>query len=573
MKIRKSIKVALIVLMSLSACKKSGFLDNKSTTTLNEEIVFSDSTNTMNFLGRIYEDSGFSFYKLRYQVGSTEIATDDADPTGINNTDAGTILRTGTYSPINFPMIDFWSTPYKDIRRVNLLLSKLSKTPLSDATQRRVSAEARFLRAWYYQKLVCSFGGVPLIGDQLFQPEDIINIPRSSYGECVEYIVTELDAAAKALPTVAQYSSSDYGRATQGACLALKSRVLLFSASPLFNGGSLTTDPNLAKIISYPTYDVDHWQKAADAAMDVMNLNQYNLELDNTTAPGYGFYNVFLKRVNSEYIFAFYRAQNKDFESVYNPISRGGNKYIMPTQQLVDAFPMNNGKAITDPASGYNADNPYVKRDPRFHYSIIYNGSNYYNNTTATQVPINTYEGAPSDGYPITLTGYYSRKMCDSTIAANSSATTQRDWPLIRYAEILLNYAEAINETGQTTLAYAPLITLRNRAGIIAGSDGLYGLKANMTQAEMRGIVRNERRVELMFEDQRWDDIRRWKIAVEVNNGANKAMKITKSGTTFIYQIVNVVGLLHATTTANFLLPIPQSEISRMPALLQNPGY
>jgi hypothetical protein len=245
----------------------------------------------------------------------------------------------------------------------------------------------------------------------------------------------------------------------------------------------------------------------------------------------------------------------------------------MPTQHIVDAFPMSNGKAISDSTSGYNPANPYVNRDPRFRYSIIYNGSNYYNNTTALEAPVYTYQGATSDGYPVTLTGYYSRKMCDSTIAANSSAQTQRAWPLIRYAEMLLNYAEAINETGQTQLAYAPLIQLRNRAGIIPGSDGLYGMKPNMSQEEMRDFVRNERRIELFFEDQRWDDIRRWKIAVDVNNGSNKAMQITKTGSTYTYLVVNVVGRAHATSTANFLLPIPYSEISKMPAMVQNPGY
>jgi len=564
-----------LLLILLSACKKSGFLDNQANTSLTAAQVFSDSILTMNFLGRIYEDAGFSFYKTRFQTGNTEVDTDDGVSTGSNAQDMGIILAIGTVGPLNFPNTDFWNTPYADIRRVNLFISELPITPLSPTTRQRVAAEARFLRAWYYHKLICTFGGVPLIGDTVFQATDFINIPRSPFAKCVDYITSELDTAATQLP--AQYSQLDYGRATQGACLALKSRVLLYAASPLFNGGAITTDPSLAGIISYPTYDVGHWQKAADAANALIQLNRYQLVTNNTTAPGYGFYNLFLQRVNTEYILGYYRAPNKDFESIYNPISRGGTKLIMPTQNAAAAFPMKNGKALTDPSSGYNANNPYANRDPRFGYSFIYNGSTYYSTTVASQATVLTYQGAPSDGFPITATGYYSRKMCDANVSANSSFTTDRAWPLIRYAEILLNYAEAINETGQTQLAYTVLTQLRDRAGIDPGGDGLYGIAPGMTVDQMRSFIQNERRIELFNEDHRWEDIRRWKIGVTVNNSYNDAMQITKSGASYTYKVVSVAvaGAFprHVMTEKNYLLPIPESEILKMPAMVQNPGY
>jgi hypothetical protein len=235
---------------------------------------------------------------------------------------------------------------------------------------------------------------------------------------------------------------------------------------------------------------------------------------------------------------------------------------------------MRNGKAITDPTSGYDPANPYVNRDPRFSYTIIYNTSLYYLPSANAKRAVETFEGAASDGFSLnsSSTGYYSRKMCDDNISSNSSFPTERGWPMIRYAEILLNYAEAINEAGQTQLAYDKLIELRTRAGILPGVDNLYGLKANMSQLEMRETVRNERRIELAFEDHRWNDIRRWKIAENVSNGFNKRMQIIKNGANYTYQVINTIRQ-HNFRPEMYLLPIPDAEIRKMPAVLQNPGW
>jgi hypothetical protein len=165
--------------------------------------------------------------------------------------------------------------------------------------------------------------------------------------------------------------------------------------------------------------------------------------------------------------------------------------------------------------------------------------------------------------------------MCDDNISANSSANTNRAWPLIRYAEILLNYAEAINEAGHPELAYPKLVELRLRAGITRGGDGLYGLKPNMTQDEMRYVIRNERRVELAFEDHRWHDIRRWKIAMTVSNQVNKVMRIIRtnpSPATYSYQRTESIRR-HNFRPEMYLLPIPDDEIRKMPVMRQNPGW
>jgi hypothetical protein len=582
----KNLLIILLVVLFFAACKKGSLLDNKSNNALNEQTVFTDSVNTISFLTRIYDDAGFSFFKQRWENGGQEQATDDSEFSLSNPARRPTILYSSNYTADGIPGFnEFWVIPYTDIRSCNLLLSKLSTTPLSAATQKRVSGEARFLRAWYYFNLLINFGAVPVVKDQVFTITDFVNIPRGTFADGVQYVSSELDAAAAILPV--SYQGNDYGRVTKGAALAVKAKLLLFAASPLFNGNTypgLATDATRTAAAGYPTFDVTRWQTAADAALAVINTNNYSLVVDNTTALGFGFYNMFLQRINTEYIFYYNRPLNKDFETFYLPTSRGGsgsvagNHWGTPTQTLVDAFPMANGKAITDPTSGYDPANPYVNRDPRFGYSIIYNGASYFNQATGSNTQVFTYVGAPTDGFVYNATttgpsGYYSRKMCDATLNANSPGNTNRGWPLIRYGDILLMYAEAINEAGKTALAIPVLKQLRARAGITPNADGNYGIDPTMNQAQMRTMIQNERHIELMYENTRWDDVRRWKIALTTQNGRNKLMQITKNANgTFTYLVVPSFWL-HAFNERNYLFPIQNSEIRKAPAMVQNPGW
>lgn len=589
----KKIIFLIVLLAGLQACKKqNAFLDGQAIT-LSEELVFTDSARTMAFLTGIYSDIAFSFNKGRWDShGNTEQATDDAEYTLSGVAQIAVILYNGSISPTTSNtrgiVGDFWNTPYFNIRRVNLMLSKLSTTPLSASLQSRVKGEVMFLRAWYYTQLLIAYGGVPIVGDKVYAKDDLINLPRETFANTVKYITEELDKAAALLPAVYP-DDIDYGRVTKGACLALKSRALLYAASPLFNGGCIIPGHPAEALVSYPTASTTHWQAAADAAQAVITTGTYSLMVDNATKPGYGFYNVFLQRVNPEYIFGYYRAANRDFEGYYNPRTRGGSSNrSLPTQDLVDCFPMKNGlqpfnaDGSINAASGYSATNPYANRDPRFNYSIIFNGSNYFNASGGLS-PVYTFVNASAsiptprqtdDAFDVgTTTGYFSRKMCDSMISNNSSANTNRAWPLIRYAEVLLNYAEAINEAGQTALAYPKLIELRQRAGIDPGANNMYGLKENMTKEEMRETVRNERRIELAFEDHRWHDIRRWKIAMVTNNRYNKVMKITKNmDASYTYERRESIRR-HNFRPEMYLMPLPDAEINKMPAMLQNPGW
>ncbi|RYE18169.1 MAG: RagB/SusD family nutrient uptake outer membrane protein [Sphingobacteriaceae bacterium] len=417
-----------------------------------------------------------------------------------------------------------------------------------------------------------------MLGDQVFGNNDIINLPRNTYAECVKYIVDECDAVSRILPV--RQLDQDFGRATRGACLALKSRVLLTAASPLFNGGGIVKSGAIASVIAYPTYDANRWATAAEAALDVINMGQYSLVVDNTTTPGLGFYRAFLTRLSPEIIFEFTQPLNRDFEGQFNPPSRSGGFYTQPTQGLVDAYDMINGKPITDATSGYDPANPYARRDPRLRYTVTWNGSSYTTNANV-QAPVYTYLNAPTDGLGIaTTTGYYARKMCDTTISFGNGALSERGYALIRYAETLLNYAEAINETGQTETAVSAINQLRSRAGIQAGTNGRYGIPVGITQDAMRTLIQKERRTEMAFEDTRFYDERRWKIAEAIENGFNTIMSITPKvpgrittlGTDYNYAIQNSVRK-HVFFPANYLMPIPQTEVLKIPLMLQNPGY
>lgn len=576
----KNIILAAILAISIMAsCKKGGILDQVKTTDLNEETTFADSAKTMQFLTRIYTDIGFSADPRRLgtnlgpSTGGSVGIYSIGDETESNKTDGKSysiIFQTGAVSAINIPT-DAWFITYSNIRRVNVLLSHLARTPLSTTLQVRVAAEARFLRAWYYFILLKHYGGVPLVGDVVYAATDAIPGKRATYSDCVDYISSECDAAASVLPL--ENVSLDYGRATKGAALGLKSRLLLYAASPLFNG---RTDNNADGVLGYADAKPERWAKAAKAAKAVIDLGKYQLyDLPLDPKPGYGFQKVFTLRKNPEYILAVMDGNNRSLESIWDPASRTGAGSAWPYQELVDAFGMINGKPITDPTSGYDATKPYVGRDPRFGYTILYNeGLRLDKNKAVT--PVYTYEGAPTDGYNVTKTGYYLRKMLDdNTINSSTSATTERCFPLIRFAEILLNYAEASNESktadGLST-AIDQIKLIRKRAGILPGGDDNYGLPDGVEYDSMKIIIKNERRVELAIEEHRYWDVRRWKDAENIANKPLHKMIITKVGSAYTYQVSEIRTPVF-TAPKWYLWPIPQGEVNKSLDLKQNPGW
>src|SRR5690606_21538785 len=226
-----------------------------------------------------------------------------------------------------------------------------------------------FLRAYYYFVLLEHYGGVPLMGDSVYRAEDAIPTLRNSFQECVDYIVEQCDLAAEDLPWT--QIGENYGRITKAACLALKSRLLLYAASPLFNGENSLEQEPLKSIIGYSSADKNRWKLAEEAALSVIQSGEYALLVDNETEPGYGFYKVFQLRKNSEYILAKMQDANRDLEGIWNPPTFGvSNPGAYPYLETVNAFGMSNGLAIDDPDAGYDATQPYKNRDPRFANTI-----------------------------------------------------------------------------------------------------------------------------------------------------------------------------------------------------------
>lgn len=595
----KKIYIGLLSVMTIAmiySCKKSDLLDDKSTSELNKETTFADSTKTSNYLFGVYSDIFFEFSSRYYNspngssiTAGTAEACDEGNHRLFGITQPFVVIYTGSLASVvasgtnQNPYTVAYNKPYSNIRRANIFLENVDASPFSARLKKQSKAEVRFLRAWYYSILLKHFGGITLIGDKVYTPNDIIDLPRNSYEECVNYIISELDAITNDLP--ATYDSQNYGRITSVACKALKSRVLLTAASPLFNGGNIGKTPEQKKVVGYDAFDATRWTKAAVAAKEALDLaqaNSYGLYEDNST-PGLGFGKVFTMRKNPEFLLSGMTAGAKALEGALLPVSRGvTTPQAIPSQNLVDAFGMNDGKAWDDPTSSFDPANPYRNRDPRLNYTVIYNGTLWFNNATGTKNAVNTYIGT-QDGWSTKTgeaglsyaTGYFWRKMMDDGTANNGGPTLQRVWGLIRYAEIMLNYAEASNESGDITTAYDQLKLIRKRAGIIPGANSMYGLKVGMSQNDMRLQIQNERMVELAYEGFRYFDVRRWKIAEQKFNFTMTGMQITRNTNgSFTYNKVPITNnAVRVFKEANYFFPIAQTEISRVPALIQNPGY
>jgi hypothetical protein len=561
----------VICLIFFTGCSKE-FLNQTKTTDLTEENTFSDSARSIDFLTQIYSNIDFSFNPARFNgLAGLESACDEAEGPTANTLTTYNQFATGSVSAYSISN-DAWSISYSNIRAVNQFITHLSTIPYNSDLKKRTKAEAIFLRAWYYSILLKHYGGVPLIGDSVYSVSSGFNSTRNTYEDCVNYILKECDGAINDLPS--SYTGGDFGRVTKAAAMSLKARVLLYAASPLFNGGAIAQAEPLKSITSYPAADIARWKKAADAAKEVIDLSSFHLYEDNITKPGFGFYQVFQLRKNSEFIFQRMKdvsSSYHDLELLWRPPSRGGgsNTGGSPYHNLVDAFQMSNGKDITDVTSGFIADAPYNNRDPRMNYTIVCNGAPMFF-VNSNPKPVYTYVGEPTgDGLGQgTPTGYYVNKMCNDDVVPNWFNTTQRCYPLIRYAEILLIYAEAINEfSGPSQEVYEAVESIRKRAGL-----NPYSLTVGLSKSEMRSVIQHERQVEFAFEEQRFWDVRRWKIALLTDNQPMSGINIVPVGSNkFSYSSFNVRS--HIFRESMYLWPIPQTETAKSLDLLQNPGY
>jgi starch-binding outer membrane protein, SusD/RagB family len=483
----------------------------------------------------------------------------------------------GTVSLLNNPD-PYWGNSYYGIRRASIFLKNINAVPLPAITKRYYKAEARFLRAFFYWELLKRYGGVPFLGDTLLTLNDNVELPRNTFSETVDYIVNECNAVKDSLRTE-PLSSSDFGRVPRGAAVALKARVLLYAASPLFNGGGFETDPVKKALTGYPTYDASRWQKVVDACVEFNALPYYALVTGGTSTT---IASVFINKQNSDIIFSRQVPNTTNLEVSQSPVgyivsNTRSQGLTSPTQDFVNAFPTIKGGTITEDVksstntTGFDAANPYANRDPRLAATVFYQGLTWLNRAVQTNSGGLDKPDNPTVAPVETRTGYYLRKFLGAFTTSTAFSNQSHNFPIFRYTEIVLNYAEALNEIGQTENAVTQINRLRARAGLTAGTNNRYGIKVGISQTEMRTLIQNERRIELAFEEHRFWDIRRWKIADQVLNSPLYGINITTSGTTTTYQTVPV-----ATATFQnrlYHMPIPYDEITKNTKLIQNEGW
>jgi len=556
--IYKFLWVAVITLFAVS-CKST--LEDVPVEQQTLEFVFdkndSAGSNANRFLFDIYTHLPVLFNRVGGDF--LDAATDDGISSLNSNTSVQQLAQ-GTYTSTNYPD-DQWANCYAAIRQTNIFINNIDQVPLlgklSNGTpyNKVWKAEAKFLRALFYFELVKRYGGVPLLGDKVFQLGDDLNIPRNSFADCVQYIKNECDSMKNNLrPDPVE--PSNLMRPTKGAALALKARLLLYAASPLYNGGNI--DGNNA-LTGYTDYDKERWNLAAAAADSVRAENVFGLDT--------AFKDVFIVEYNNERIFARINGSNSSLDKEDSPMGYTlSNGRTSPTQELADAFGMINGKDITDPASGYNSIDPYKNRDPRFYKTFFYNGSIWLSR------PVETFEGGadkPGGTRQQTRTGYYLRKFLGDNETLTAFNDHSHDHILFRYGEVLLNYAEARNEylDKPDQNVYNAVEAIRRRAKLSP-----YQLSATLTKDSMRIIIHHERRKELAFEEHRYWDVRRWKEAETTFNTSLHGMLIYKLGSgTLTYQKVPVYTMAFAAKM--YFAPIPYSEVTKNNKMVQNPQW
>ncbi len=582
MKILKHIFLVTSVLF-ITAC--DDILDPDLDGTLSEDAVWSNTRLAFGVLNKAYNNLPDGYNRISGAMLGT--ATDDA--VCANPLSDIHSFNDGTWSPFNV-IENVWNKNYEGIRTANYFLEHIDELQLPKEptalgtseslynTRERMKGEARFLRALFYFELVKRYGGVPLTYKTL-TPEIAANLPRSTADACFEFILKQCDSAATLLPrkygaqpaVVGFNDAKDLGRATVGAAMALKAKALLYWASPLFN----------------PNNDVSRWEQAAQVSKAVIDLTlnddgsgnklyglpRFNTQVNLTTLFST---NALLPQYHEEIIFSTQYYDNTTVEKQNGPISFSAKGLTNPTQNLVDAFPMKNGKAITDPTSGYDPENPYANRDPRLAMTVLTNGATLTLNDR--EEDIETFNGGTDgpEAYPnASQTGYYLQKfIMPQAVWEGRTVNVTRTWILFRLGEMFLNYAEARNEAvGPDADVVFALRSLRFRAGISRAF-----VPTGMSQDEMRKFIQNERRIEMAFEDQRFFDIRRWKL---LDNPTDReaflnirGVEITKEAdNSLIYNTNKPIEQRIFNTDNMYLYPIPETELLKSNVLEQNPGW
>ncbi len=483
--------------------------------------------------------------------------SDEAEGLGVNQ--CSTVFNNGSWNGATVAMDgtpssnaalelgELWKKLYAGIRQVNVSLDNMDKVTNFPSTEikNRYRGEMLFLRGYFYFELIKRWGGVPIFDKSVDLKTDNLDLPRSSYDECVVFIVKDCDEAAGLLAPI---QSIDNGRATQGSALALKSRTLLYAARPLNN----------------PLNNPEKWQAASDAAKAVMDLNQYTLYSD--------YVNMFFQPICSEIIMNRPRPA-LNFEQGATDNSNFLVRFIVPqgyngwmgtavTQNFVDMYEDSKGYPITDAKTNYDPNNPYLNRDPRFNMTILYNNRSWYDRNM--EFYVNGRDWGETYNNPFS---YGIAKFWKESHQRYHNTTEYLNYIVFRYAEILLNYAEAQNElNGPNDAVREATSEVRARVGQVP-----IPVDISTTKETMRERIKNERAIEFCFEEQRWYDVLSWDEGVKYFNRTITAMRINKVGTAFTYKIYDYENRVFKSYMHRY--PLPNVEIYKSKYLIQNEGW
>ncbi|MBD0365828.1 MAG: RagB/SusD family nutrient uptake outer membrane protein [Flavisolibacter sp.] len=583
----------LLIIGSATSCKKN-FLEQAPLDRFSDAAVWQDPALVQTFVNNIYLGIPFPFQTIMLSSYVDEsMAVWDWESSNVTKS-----LMTPSYLATWDP--NFWTAhqrdmtwdrTYKNIRACNLFFEKIDNVPFDDKLKKdQLKGEVYFLRAYFYHQLVSLYGGVPLI-TKAFGLNDDFSVPRDTYEACIKFITDECDKAAALLPV-----SGDKARATKGAALALKARVLLYAASDLYNSNASWAGGANKELVGYVGGDRQaRWQAAKAAAKAVIDLNKYSLYKPSPATPeeaSKNYADLFLNNGNEEDIFLQFNdnLHNTSWDAPHPGLFNGPNGWHnwggnTPIGQLADAYEMKDGTPFSW-ANPQQAADPYKNRDPRFYASILYEGAQwrqrpadvrasdpvgivqvgFYKKADGTIVPGLDTRKSPIEDWNGGYTGYYLRKFIDPNIDHQYNKQ-QWPWRRFRYAEVLLNYAEACIALGQEDEARTYINMIRKRAGM-----------PNITDAGQALVnrYRNERRIELAYEEHRFYDVRRWLIAPEVYQDA---MGVSVTGN--LNPDGSITSRTYSVVTAQtrqwnprfYFLPIKLDEMNRNKKLVQNPLY